>query len=144
MVYWDTSLIIKLYIKEQESMAVEKKVKGINQAIPITSLHELEFNNALRLKKFRNEISEAEIDHIFTLQKQHEAIGVYYRPIVNWGEVFRISLDLSNQHTSIIGSRSLDILHVALAKDLKAMQFLTNDNRQRDLAQSAGLTIGLI
>jgi predicted nucleic acid-binding protein len=144
MVYWDTNLIIKLYVKEQESMAVEKKVKAVNQAIPITSLHELEFQNALRLKRFRNEITEVEIDYIISLQKEHEAIGVYYRPGVNWGEVFRISLDLSSQYTHISGSRSLDVLHVAIAKDLKASQFITNDNRQRSLAQSAGLTIGLI
>lgn len=144
MVYWDTSLIIKLYVKEQESMAVEKKVKAVNQAIPITSLHELEFQNALRLKRFRNEISEIEIEHIITLQQEHEAIGVYYRPNINWGDVFRVSLDLSSQHTHIIDSRSLDILHVAIAKDLKASQFITNDTRQRSLAQSAGLTIGLI
>lgn len=144
MVYWDTSLIIKLYVKEQESAAVEKKVKAVNQAIPITSLHELEFQNALHLKRFRNEISVMEIEHIINLQQKHEAIGVYYRPAVNWGEVFRISQDLSSQHTHMIGSRSLDILHVALAIDLKATQFITNDNRQRGLAQAAELTIGLI
>lgn len=144
MVYWDTSLIIKLYVKEPESKATEKKIKTVNQAIPITSLHELEFQNALRLKKFRNEISDAETEYILSLQEEHEAKGVYYRPNVNWAEVFRISLDLSSQYTATTGSRSLDILHVAIAKILKATQFYTNDNRQRSLAQSAGLTIGLI
>ena len=61
MVYIDTSVIVKLYIKEEYSQIVSSWVKKNDEAIPLTTFHELEFINALNLKKFRNEITEDEI-----------------------------------------------------------------------------------
>jgi len=39
------------------------------------------------------------------------------------------------------GCRSLDVLHVATAKKLNAMEFLAFDNRQKAMAQAIGLTV---
>jgi predicted nucleic acid-binding protein len=51
------------------------------------------------------------------------------------------SIDLSKKHSATIGSRSLDILHVASALSINADRFLTFDDRQTRLAELAGLTI---
>ena len=41
--------------------------------------------------------------------------------------------------TPTLGTRSLDVLHVACALELKLRHFLTFDTRQRQLAVAAGL-----
>ena len=139
MVYVDTSVIVKLYIKEEYSQIVSSWVKKNDEAIPLTTFHELEFINALNLKKFRNEISEDEIKLITSRFEKHEKKGIYYRPPVDWTAIFTHAIDISKKHSATIGSRSLDILHVASALSINADRFLTLDDRQTNLAALFGL-----
>jgi predicted nucleic acid-binding protein len=141
MVYVDTSVLIKLYIKEDLSREASNRIKKNNEAVPLTRFHELEFTNAIQLKQFRSEITEDETLRIMTKFKEHENKGIYYRPQLDWSEIFNYSVDLSKKHTATIGARSLDILHVASALSIKAEKFLTVDGRQSELATRAGLKI---
>ncbi|MGD9160468.1 MAG: type II toxin-antitoxin system VapC family toxin, partial [Desulfobacteraceae bacterium] len=100
---------------------------------------ELEFINALKLKQFRNELSGEELEKIVSLIQEHEQRGVFYRPVLDWPQVFSVAFDLSNKHTQYCGARSLDILHVGSALTMKAETFLTFDARQAQLADKAGL-----
>jgi hypothetical protein len=56
---------------------------------------------------------------------------------VLWQEAERIS----RAHTPAIGVRTLDLLHVAAARVLKATRFCTFDTRQHALVRAAGLQI---
>ena len=141
MVYVDTSAIVKLYIKEDYSQETSDWIKANNQAIPKTFLHELEFSNAIKLKQFRNEMTLSDSKIILERFDKHEKIGIFYSPQVRWPEVFSRSLELAKLHTEQIGSRSLDILHVALALLIQTDQFFTFDERQSQLAEAAGLKI---
>ena len=60
MVYVDTSAIVKLYIREEDSRANAVWLRKNNEAIPLTSLHEFELINAINLKQFRTEITTDE------------------------------------------------------------------------------------
>jgi predicted nucleic acid-binding protein len=135
----DTSAIVKLYIKEPDSRNVSEWIRNNNSPIPLTRLIELELLNALKLKQFRKEISGEDFDSLNLKLKQHEATGVYYRPPMDWANVFHYAFDLSKNHTPTLGSRSLDILHVASALFLKADRILTFDDRQSQLSAVAGL-----
>ena len=141
MIYIDTSAIVKLYIKETDSRDVSKWITDNNEPIPFTRLTELELKNALKLKEFRKEIHIDDFHKICRRLEEHEKRGVYYRPPIDWAEVFELALDLSNYHTSNIGSRSLDILHVAIALFLKADRILTFDEKQAQLAVVVGLNV---
>ena len=141
MLYVDTSVIVKLYIKEEHSLDVSNWLKENNEAIPLTIFHELEFSNAINLKEFRTEITTDEIRHIMARFAGHESKGVYYRPQISWTDTFRYAVDLSKKHTSKTGSRTLDILHVASALSIKADRFLTFDERQSKLASLSGIRI---
>ncbi len=141
MVYLDTSVIIKLYVKEKYSIKVETKIKRNDESIPLTSFHQVEFVNALNLKRYRKEISAEEVQTVLARFDRHESIGVYYRPSVNWSDIFQKAIELSLTHTSKAGSRSLDILHVATAVSLKADRFFSFDERQSKLASLSGLEI---
>jgi hypothetical protein len=60
---------------------------------------------------------------------------------VNWPLAFRIASALSKRPSATIGTRSFDILHVAVAKSLRAAEFITFDSRQRLLPTSLGLKV---
>ena len=141
MIYVDTSAIVKLYIKESDSLSVSEWIKKNNQSIPLTSLIELEFITALKLKQFRHEIQSHDFDKTLIMLREHENKGVYYRPVMDWLHIFTQALSLSNNHTSNIGSRSLDILHISSAIFLEMEGILTFDERQAQLSTIAGLKI---
>ena len=141
MLYVDTSVLVKLYIKEEFSLEVSHRIRRNNEAIPLTRFHELEFTNALYLKQFRTEMTNEQALLVLSKFDEHQRRGVYYRPQINWTDTMNSALDLSQSHTKTTGSRSLDILHVASALAIKADRFLTLDKRQSALAGLAGLTI---
>ena len=141
MIYVDTSVIVKLYFKEEYSRDASNWLKENNEAIPLTSFHELELINAINLKQFRTEITPDETRLILSRFEEHEISGIYYRPQLDWSAIFIHAIDLSKKHSASIGSRSLDILHVASALSINADRFLTFDDRQTKLAELAGLTI---
>jgi predicted nucleic acid-binding protein len=141
LLYVDTSVIVKLYFKEEYSQAVSIWLKSNDEAIPLTSFHELELTNAIHLKQFRTEITPDETRLILSRIEEHEASGVYYRPQLEWSTIFIDAIDLSKKHAAGIGSRSLDILHVACALSISADRFLTLDDRQTKLAALVGLKI---
>jgi predicted nucleic acid-binding protein len=141
MVYVDTSVVVKLYIKEAYSQEVAAWIRANDEAIPKTVFHELEFTNAIKLKQFRDEMTGSEAETILSRFNQHEVDGIFYRPAINWPDVFARSLTLSKNHTETIGSRSLDVIHVALALSMGADRFFTFDEKQSQLASAAGLQI---
>ncbi len=55
--------------------------------------------------------------------------------------VFRVAAHLSERHSVKLGTRSLDILHIASAKAIRAAEVLSFDVRQRSLAQLVGLVV---
>lgn len=141
MVYVDTSIIVKLYIKEKYSRNASNWLKENNEAVPLTSFHELEFINAMHLKLFRTETNPQTIRQIMARFEEHEEKGIYYRPPLDWSAVFIHAIDLAKKHSANLGSRALDILHVASALSIHADRFLTLDDRQSKLAAHAGLKI---
>lgn len=139
MVYVDTSVILKLYIKEKYSLEISEWLIKNNEPIMLTNFHELEFINAMNLKHFRGEITRSTIRKIIQKFADHENKGIFFRPALNWPEIFNNAIDLSEKYAGNIGSRSLDILHVAVALSMKSKRFLTFDERQSKLASMAGI-----
>jgi len=141
VLYVDTSVIVKLYIKEEYSLEVSHWIRKNNEAIPLTRFHELEFTNAVYLKQLRTEMTKEQVLFVLSKFDEHQRRGVYYRPQINWVDTINLALDLSQSHTKTAGSRSLDIIHVASALAIKANRFLSLDKKQSALADLAGLTI---
>src|SRR5262249_25398112 len=52
-----------------------------------------------------------------------------------------LAAQLSEQHSSAHGTRSLDIVHVATAKLSRIEEFVSFDSRQRGLASAIGLQV---
>jgi predicted nucleic acid-binding protein len=141
MVYVDTSVLVTLYIKEVHSRKASDWIRSNNEALPKTVFHELEFTNAIQLKLFRKEMSQKQAGIVLRRFNEHETEGIFYTPQMYWSDVINYSLELSNTRTKSIGSRSLDIIHVASALSIRADRFFTFDAKQAKLALDAGLQL---
>lgn len=139
--YLDSSALIKLYVRERESVAVARYVKRLSAPIYFSHLHELELKNGLRLKTFRREVFPKDGQATIHSIDQDLASGVLQRPILSWVDVFRAAFELSEKYSAILGCRSLDLLHVASAVLVQVTDFLTFDDRQAALASRAGLRV---
>ena len=56
-----------------------------------------------------------------------------------WRAALDRTAELSRTHTAKLGTRALDVLHVASALELGARTFVTYDTRQAALAKAVGL-----
>jgi hypothetical protein len=56
-----------------------------------------------------------------------------------WRRTLDLAAELSTRHTAKLGTRSLDVLHVATGVVLGATHFISYDQRQSALAKAAGL-----
>jgi len=104
----------------------------------ISPLVELELTNALQLRVFRKELTNGEARAAYVAIQKDLAAGVYsIQPLS--AMVFDTAKRISLKHTAGIGSRSLDVLHVAAALAMSAEVLLSFDGNQRKLAKAAGL-----
>lgn len=141
--YLDSSALIKLYVAETGSDRVSGYARALRHPIPFSHLHELEMKNALQLKLFRREATSKAVDESVRAIDDDFSAGVLSRPELNWFDVFRLASKLALEHSSEIGCRSLDLLHVASALALEATTLLTFDDRQARLARANGLGAGM-
>lgn len=58
-----------------------------------------------------------------------------------WRASLNRAAELSRAHSPVLGTRTLDVLHVACALELGLRWFLTFDRRQQALAVEAGLKV---
>ncbi len=139
--YIDSSVLVKLYYPEPESKAFSEWIKKQKQAILFTQFHELEMTNAFALKVFRNEISDESFNAFRDIIEKDKAAGILEVINPDWSEVLLEALKISKRNSPVIGSRSLDIIHVASADILNCDTFFTNDKRQLSAALAIGLNV---
>jgi predicted nucleic acid-binding protein len=138
MLYLDTSALLKLYIREDGSEAVQKRVAAQDLPLPIWEIQEAELINALRLKVFWKEITRPQADKQIAWFDDRRRRGLYHFPEIHRSDLMRTFRKLSAK-TPRLGCRTMDIMHVACALEIGAAEFLTFDARQAALAESAGL-----
>ena len=139
MTYLDTGCFVKLYYPETDSAQVIAHIQG--KPICYTSLHELEFVNALQLKVFFKNATPQQVTAARGLVEADLKSGVPISAGGDWPNIFREGVKLAEQHTGAVGCRSLDILHCAAAKALAATEFISTDARQKKLATAMGLNL---
>ncbi|MFT3989900.1 MAG: type II toxin-antitoxin system VapC family toxin [Luteolibacter sp.] len=143
MLYLDTSALLKLYIRESGSEAVQALIFSQRTPLPVWELQEAELCNALRLKVFWKEITSGQADSQIALFHTRRKKGQYQFPDIDRPSLIKTFHRLSEK-TPRSGCRTLDILHVACAVELSASCFLSFDSRQNDLARSAGLAVAAL
>jgi predicted nucleic acid-binding protein len=136
--YADTSFLVSLYIPDSNSVAAAARMQHLPLPLFVTSLGELELMNALQLRLFRREIGRREMREAHAAFRADARDGVLAMKPLSEG-VYAQARRLASKWTPKLGTRTLDIVHVASAVVLKADSFHTFDGRQKRLARAVGL-----
>lgn len=137
--YFDSSALIAVYIAERFSGAARRALKTTPQA-PFTLLHDLEVRNAFHLVLGRGHITKAQHRAVKADLDQDLASRRLVQTALDLPQTFARAQELSDAHSARLLSRSLDLLHVAAALELRCSRFISSDDRQLRLARAAGLT----
>jgi uncharacterized protein len=137
----DTGFIASLYLEESTSKAADAALGTKRVPLPLTPLAALELRNAFNRAVQRQRITAAQRDALWQDVEADIASGFLVLTPVASDELHHKARQLSDRHTPTLGTRSLDLLHVAAALVLQAKVFFSFDERQRKAAASEGLKV---
>lgn len=138
-IYADTSFLFSLVLHDANTAAAVAYLANHRASLVLTPWQRCELSNAIRLSVFRGNCSVADASQAFTRVEADITAGNLIETSLIWPDVLAIAETLSASHTTTLGVRSRDLLHVAAAGSLGAKRFLTRDGRQLALARAAGI-----
>jgi hypothetical protein len=138
--YADTSFLVSLYVLDANSARAAAVLAPARLPLLLTPLGEVEVANAFYLRLFRKEADPSDIRAAQKLFKGDVENGIFQLKPFS-AAVFEKAMRLIEKHTSRLGVRTLDILHVAAALVFNADTFLTFDLNQGKLAKTEGLAV---
>jgi predicted nucleic acid-binding protein len=97
--------------------------------------------NAIALGVFRDELDPRDAAEAWDALDSDFLDGHLYQADVLWRAALNRAAELSRKHSPQLGTRALDVLHVACALELGLRTFLTFDTRQKALAKESGMRI---
>lgn len=139
--YADPSALLKLYLHEPESRAMAVWRAKQSGPLPVTLHGRVELINGLGLAAHRKLIVDGVYAAAMTALDDDFEAGRYRQTDLLWRSALKRAGELSRQHTRVLGTRSLDVLHVASALELGLRRFVSFDERQQKLAHAAGLKV---
>lgn len=139
--YADTGFVVSLYKAETTSQAAAAAMSRLQVTVWLSPLGELELHNAFQLSIFRGEIDAPAAILKKQLFAEDLKKGVFAILPVPAAILYPKAIELADRHSAKLGTRSLDLMHVAAALILEADLFLSFDERQRKAAEAEGLGI---
>jgi predicted nucleic acid-binding protein len=140
-VYVDPSALARLYIHQDGSRQMAAWRAKVRGALPVTHHARTAIVNAICRAAFLSQLApDALVDTLADFNSDF-ASGHLHQADILWRAALNEASELSQQHTPKLGTRSLDVLHVACALELKLRHFLTFDGRQQQLAAAVGLKL---
>ena len=142
--YADTGFLMSLYGRDANSPRAVALVARHKPVFFLTEFGEVEFNNAVERLLFSRRAGAywtlSEAHAVRDRLEQHVNAGVFQlRPVPS--EAWQTAIGLSRHYTAKLGTRTLDVLHVAVAMSLQPGVFFTFDRRQWKLAKAVGLRV---
>lgn len=140
LVYADTSYLVSLYVQDANS---GRAVAAVRSLLPLalTPIARHELRNVIRLCVFRRQITPSQRTSVFDNIESDLSSGVLLTTPVDWSKILARAESLSREASEEIGTRCMDIVHVAAALTLRCRRFATFDDRQAQLAVRAGLDV---
>ena len=136
----DTSFLFSLYVPDANSSAASAIMKRIKPPLFAIDFAEFEFINALNSRIFRKELRASEEQAVqLSLSRDIHAGAIRIVPLSAATLVH--ARRIARTHTRLLGTRALDVLHVASALTLRANSFCTFDKNQARLAAALALRI---
>lgn len=142
--YADTSLLFSYYGSDAHSPRSDAWRQSNPVALPFTPLHRLELRNAFQLAVFQQRLTAVEATQAWLLVENDLREGYLHQSEPPLADAFREADILASQYTAQIGARSLDVLHLGVAKLLGVEELATFDLRQAKLGLQIGLKMATI
>jgi hypothetical protein len=136
--YADSSFLVSCYVADAHTPQARFYLSTRSVPLVFNALHALEVRNALKLGVFRGLFTAADAAAAWRNVEGDLKAGRLLKTPAKWPLVFRLAARMSEQHSLTTGTRSLDVLHVAVAKSLRAVEFLSF----RQAAKGAGIGRG--
>ncbi|MEY2880473.1 MAG: hypothetical protein RLZZ15_2853 [Verrucomicrobiota bacterium] len=137
--YCDPSALRSIYLHDPRSRGMTTWRATVSGALPMTKFVSAEMANAFALAEFRGEIDAARHSAVVAHFSADFSEGRFTSADLLWRAALDRAAELSRAHSTILGTRALDVLHVASALELGARTFVTYDTRQAALASAVGL-----
>lgn len=112
----------------------------LSSPILLTPLLQVEIANAFQLRIFRRDSPANKIKVSADLFGRDVRAGMFELKSLG-SEVFRQASDIAIRRSAALGTRTLDLLHVASAVFLRTDVFCTFDRNQAKLASAEGLRV---
>lgn len=139
--YADTGFLVSLYKVESTSKRAAETMSKLVAPIRLSPLGELETHNAFQLSVFRGELSDESAAEKLNLFLEDLENGIFVILPVPAPAHYAKAIELAEKYSRSLGSRSLDLMHVAAAILLGAETFLSFDERQKQVAEAEGLVV---
>jgi predicted nucleic acid-binding protein len=140
-IYVDPSALAKLYIHQSGSQSISAWRIRLHGALPVTLHGRTEIINAICRTAFRGQLDKPGLTEALAELEADFAEGRLQLADVLWRAALNRAAELSRTYTPKLGTRSLDVLHVACALELKLRNFVTFDEGQQKLAAAVGLKL---
>ena len=137
----DTGLVAKLYLLEPDSAQARTIIYGITAPVLLTAWHALEVANTFQRAVFIKAITPAQAQDCWQDFIDDQTAGLFKIVALDHTRLMESAQTLTRKHTATIGTRTLDLFHVAAALEMGADTFLSRDDRQRKAAQAEGLNV---
>jgi predicted nucleic acid-binding protein len=139
--YIDTALFVKAFVREGDSAEAVAILNAVGEPFAFSHLHEIEIPNAIRLKRFRGEITRAQETAALRAFRREVDEGRFAHLDYDLATVFKHAEQLSARFSAEHGTRSLDLWHVAAALEAGCTAFASYDARQRQAAAACKLIL---
>jgi predicted nucleic acid-binding protein len=139
--YVDPSALRGLYVHDDRSRAFCEWRSRLGGSLPLTLHGRAELVNSIALAVFRRDISAEAGEGALSDVESDVAAGRLILVDVLWRKALKHAANLSQEHTPRLGTRTLDVLHVATALVLGCRNFVTYDDRQAALAEAVKLRL---
>ncbi len=138
-VYVDPSALARLYLHQDGSREMAAWRVRLRGSLAVTHHGRTEVINAICRAAFLGQLAPDGLSETLSDFSSDFASGHLRQADILWRAALNRAAELSKRYTPKLGTRSLDVLHVACALELKLGYFLTFDARQQQLANAAGL-----
>jgi predicted nucleic acid-binding protein len=124
LTYSDTSLLVAFYANENSALEAARLLAASGHPVPFNRILELELRNAIRRKVPRREITASQARRFLRQLESDVRQGILAWQTFDFEPVFDRAERLGAQFTERLNTRSIDILHVAIALDSDARRFI--------------------
>lgn len=136
----DSSFLFSVYVQDANSSLAATRLTHVKLPLLLTDLIELEITNGVALRLFRKELQPAQAKEVLELLRRDEDSGTL-RILPLPSSAYQRARQIATNHTPALGTRTLDVLHVASALVLNVDTFCTFDQKQGRLASRLGMRI---